>query len=72
MGIDVDGETIRIDQVAALFEGTLGDVVSKILMLSKDSMSMVYALDTLGTSVQNVSKCNPASILSTARSTCSR
>lgn len=58
MGIDVDGETVRIDQVAQLFEGTLSEVVAKILLLSKDSMSMVYALDTLGSSVKNVGKCN--------------
>ena len=58
MGIDVEGETIRIDQVAEMFEGTLGEVVAKILLLSKDSMSMVYALDSLGGSLQNVGKCN--------------
>jgi methyl-accepting chemotaxis protein len=58
MGIDVEGKTIRIDQVAELFEGTLSEVVAKILLLSKDSMSMVYAMDTLGASVQNVGKCN--------------
>jgi methyl-accepting chemotaxis protein len=58
MGIDVAGETIRIDQVARLFETTLGEVVSKILLLSKDSMAMVYAMDTLDASVQNVGKCN--------------
>jgi methyl-accepting chemotaxis protein len=58
MGIDVDGHTVRIDQVAEMFEGTLGEVVAKILLLSKDSMSMVYALDALGSSVQNVGKCN--------------
>lgn len=58
MGIEVEGKTIRIDEVAKMFEGTLGEVVSKILLLSKDSMAMVYALDTLGDSVRNVGKCN--------------
>jgi methyl-accepting chemotaxis protein len=58
MGIDVEGKSLRIDEVAALFEGTLGEVVAKILLLSKDSMSMVHALDTLGASVGNVGKCN--------------
>lgn len=58
VGIEVEGTTVRIEQVAALFEGTLSEVVAKILLLSKDSMAMVYALDTLGTSIQNVGKCN--------------
>ena len=58
MGIDVEGKMVRIDQVAKLFEGTLSEVVAKILLLSKDSMAMVYALDSLGTSIRNVGKCN--------------
>jgi methyl-accepting chemotaxis protein len=60
MGIEVEGETVRIDQVAQLFEGTLSEVVAKILLLSKDSMSMVYALDTLSDSVQSIGQCNTA------------
>ena len=60
MGIEVEGESVRIEAVAKLFEGTLSEVVAKILLLSKDSMSMVYALDTLGASVQNVGQCNTA------------
>lgn len=57
-GIDVEGKTVRIDQITELFQTTLDEVVSKILLLSKDSMSMVDALEALGASVQNVGKCN--------------
>ncbi len=37
MGIEVEGKNVRIDEVTALFEGTLGEVVGKILLLAKDS-----------------------------------
>jgi methyl-accepting chemotaxis protein len=56
-GIEVEGKIVPIDQVAGLLEGTLGDVVEKILHLSKDAMSMVYALDELNASVQRIEKC---------------
>jgi methyl-accepting chemotaxis protein len=56
-GIEVEGKIVPIDQIAGLLEGTLSDVVEKILHLSKDSMSMVYALDELRASVQRVEKC---------------
>ena len=58
MGIEIEGKNVRIDEIAELFEGTLSEVVSKILLLSKDSMALVYALDTLGSSVQSVGNCN--------------
>lgn len=58
MGLQVEGRTIRIDEVASLFEGTLADVVEKIRSLAEDSLSMVDAMDTLGASVENVGKCN--------------
>ncbi|PDT88845.1 chemotaxis protein [Bradyrhizobium sp. Y36] len=57
VGIEVEGETVPIDRIAGLLEGTLGDVVEKILMLSKDSMSMVYALNELSTNVVRVNNC---------------
>ena len=56
-GIEVDGKIVPIDQITGLLEGTLSDVVEKILHLSKDSMSMVYALDELKANVQRVEKC---------------
>jgi len=56
-GIEVEGKIVPIDQITGLLEGTLGDVVEKILHLSKDSMSMVYALDELKASVERVEKC---------------
>ena len=56
-GIEVEGKIVPIDRIAGLLESTLGDVVEKILHLSKDSMSMVYALDELKANVQRVEKC---------------
>lgn len=58
MGVEIDGESVPIDRVAAMLEAALADVVVKILMLSKDSMSMVYAMDTLSANVESVEKCN--------------
>ena len=57
IGIEVDGEVVPIDRIAGLLEATLSDVVEKILLLSKDSMSMVYALDELNANVARVDKC---------------
>lgn len=57
IGIEVDGQTVPIDRIAGLLDDTLGDVVEKILLLSKDSMSMVYALDDLKVNVGRVDKC---------------
>jgi methyl-accepting chemotaxis protein len=56
MGIDVDGKTIGIDEVARHFESALGEVVAKILLITKDSTSMAEALDALGASIRNVGK----------------
>jgi methyl-accepting chemotaxis protein len=56
-GIEVEGEQVSIESIAVLLEGTLTDVVTKILMLSKDSMAMVYALDGLNANVVQVDKC---------------
>lgn len=56
-GIEIEGKIVPIAQIAGLLESTLSDVVEKILHLSKDSMSMVYALDELRANVQRVEKC---------------
>ena len=56
-GIEVEGKIVPIAQITSLLENTLGDVVEKILHLSKDSMSMVYALDVLKSNVERVEKC---------------
>lgn len=57
IGVELDGESVPIDRIAGLLEQTLSDVVEKILMLSKDSMSMVYALNELNASVVRVDQC---------------
>lgn len=57
VGIEVEGKTVPIVEIAKVLETTLGDVVEKILMLSKDSMAMVYALDDLSANVGRVESC---------------
>jgi methyl-accepting chemotaxis protein len=55
--IEINSKPVPIEEIARLLKNTLSDVVEKILLLSKDSMSMVYALSGVGTSVANVEKC---------------
>lgn len=57
IGIEIDGELVPIERIAGLLENTLSDVVEKILLLSKDSMSMVYALDELNANIVRVDNC---------------
>lgn len=57
VGIDVEGEIVPIDRIAGLLDDTLADVVEKILFLSKDAMSMVFALSELKTNVDRVEGC---------------
>lgn len=57
VGIEVDGQVFPIDKIAGLLEDTLSDVVEKILLLSKDAMSMVYALSDLNANVDRVDDC---------------
>jgi methyl-accepting chemotaxis protein len=57
VGIEVDGQVVAIDKIAGLLEDTLSDVVEKILLLSKDAMSMVYALSELNVNVDRVDDC---------------
>jgi methyl-accepting chemotaxis protein len=55
--VEFDNQSFAVQDIGALLEQTLSDVVSKILLLSKDSMSMVYALDSLSVNVQRVDAC---------------
>lgn len=57
VGVDVGNAIVSVDDIAAMLEQTLSEVVSKILHLSKDSMAMVYALDDLSSNVKRVEKC---------------
>lgn len=57
VGIEVAGKKVAIDEIASLLESTLANVVEKILMLSKESMAMVYALDELSSNVGRVETC---------------
>jgi methyl-accepting chemotaxis protein len=56
-GIEVEGKRVPIEHITGLLENTLSEVVQKILHLSKDSMSMVYALDELKANVERVETC---------------
>ena len=56
-GIEVDDKIVGIERITELLDQTLSDVVSKILMLSKDSMSMVYMLRRISANVRQAGKC---------------
>jgi methyl-accepting chemotaxis protein len=53
----VNGESMTFAELAALFEQSLAAIVSKILLLSKNAMAMVYAFNDLGTSMTAVENC---------------
>jgi methyl-accepting chemotaxis protein len=55
--IAVNGERMTFGDLAALFDHSLADIVSKILLLSQNSMSMVYAFGEVGTSMSAVEDC---------------
>jgi methyl-accepting chemotaxis protein len=52
--VKFENQNFAVQDIGALLELTLSDVVGKILLLSKDSMSMVYALDALSANVQRI------------------
>lgn len=56
IGVEMAGKTVSVDEIARLLETTLDDVVAKIVLLSKESMSMVEALDVLNGNVRHVEK----------------
>jgi methyl-accepting chemotaxis protein len=55
--VEFENQHVSVENIGVLLEQTLSDVVGKILLLSKDSMSMVYALDSLSAHVQSVEGC---------------
>jgi methyl-accepting chemotaxis protein len=55
--VEFEDQHVSVESIGVLLEQTLSDVVGKILLLSKDSMSMVYALDSLSAHVQSVEGC---------------
>jgi methyl-accepting chemotaxis protein len=55
--VQFEGRNFAVQDISQLLEGTLSDVVAKILLLSRDSMTMVYALDELCANVERVDAC---------------
>jgi len=55
--VQFEDQSFAVQDIGSLLEQTLSDVVSKILLLSKDSMSMVYALDALSVNIERVDAC---------------
>ncbi len=55
--ITADGVDVALADLAAMFEGSLDDIVSKILQLSKYSMSTVHALEEVSKSMREVELC---------------
>ncbi len=54
MGVEIDGKTVPVEEITKMLEDTHTDIVAKMLRLSKDSMSMVYAMDALSGTVGRV------------------
>jgi methyl-accepting chemotaxis protein len=53
----IDGQTMTFNDLATLFDGSLADIVTKILLLSQNSMAMVYAFGEVRTSMSAVEDC---------------
>jgi methyl-accepting chemotaxis protein len=54
---EIDGREVPLAEVVASFEETLSGIVQKILSLSQNAMSMVYAFDEVSTSMAEVERC---------------
>lgn len=55
--VEVDGETIALNEFPQIMEETLMNVVDKILFMSKQAVAMVYALDDVIGHVTEVEAC---------------
>jgi methyl-accepting chemotaxis protein len=55
--VEFEDQSFAVQDIGLLLEQTLSDVVGKILLLSRDSMTMVYALDELCANVERVDAC---------------
>jgi methyl-accepting chemotaxis protein len=55
--VQFEDQSYAVKDIGLLLEQTLSDVVGKILLLSRDSMTMVYALDELCANVERVDAC---------------
>lgn len=55
--VTADGVDMALADLASMFEGSLDDIVSKILQLSRHSMSTVYALQEVSKSMREVELC---------------
>ena len=54
---EMDGREVPLNEVVASFEETLSSIVQKILSLSQNAMSMVYAFDEVSKSMAEVERC---------------
>jgi methyl-accepting chemotaxis protein len=54
--VELDGERVPIDRVMVAMQGILVDMVSNIVLLSKQAMRMVYLLDDVVQDVEEVEK----------------
>jgi methyl-accepting chemotaxis protein len=54
--VELDGERVPIDRVMVTMQGILVDMVSNIVLLSKQAMRMVYLLDDVVQDVEEVEK----------------
>lgn len=55
--IELDNANVSFEEMATFFEQSLADIVSKILLLSQNAMSMVYVFEEVKTSITEVERC---------------
>jgi len=55
--VTIDGVDMALSELAAMFEGSLDDIVSKILRLTQHSMSTVSSLQEVSKNMREVERC---------------
>ncbi|MGO8919206.1 MAG: methyl-accepting chemotaxis protein [Stellaceae bacterium] len=55
--IEVDGEEVPLSGVTGLLTETLNDIVAKIIFLSRNAMSMVFAMDNVTKDLAAIERC---------------
>lgn len=55
--VELDEEKVPLSEIASLLSSTLNDIVSKIILQSRNSMTMIYALDDVAKNLVEVESC---------------
>ena len=55
--VEIGDEKVPLSEIATLLSSTLNDIVGKIVMQSRNSMTMIYALDDVAKNLDEVESC---------------